>query len=83
VKERPCRLQKKISIKQRLKNKKQTNKGKEQIFDGYEGFGTMGTSVSRSEEETEEMVGDDCGGSMWFAGSNISVSLILCVSERE
>ena len=42
----------------------------------------MGTSVSRSEEETEEMVGDDCGGSMWFAGSNISLSLILCVSER-
>lgn len=40
----------------------------------------MGTSVSRSEEETEEMVGDDCGGSMWFAGSNISLS--LCVRER-
>lgn len=49
-------------------------------FEGFGPFGKMGTSVSRSEEETEEMVGDDCGGSMWFAGSNISLS--LCVRER-
>ena len=30
--------------------------------------------MSRSEEETEEMVGDDGGGSSSFAGSNILIA---------
>lgn len=30
--------------------------------------------MSRSEEETEEMVGDDGGGSSSFAGSNILIT---------
>lgn len=38
--------------------------------------GEMGTSVSRSEEEMEELVGDEGGGSRSFLGSSI---FPLCV----
>lgn len=38
--------------------------------------------MSRSEEETEEIVGDEGGGSISFAGSSISFSFFCFVTEQ-
>lgn len=76
-----CSIFPRVNKITKLQNKNgNLRKKKEAIFKGFENFWVMGTSVSRSEDETEDVVGEEGGGSMSSAGSNISKFFSACLS---
>ena len=72
MEERTRRLQKRCEFSQNEKQSKECENGRK---------GTVGhTSVSRSEEEMDELVGEDGGGNRSLAGFNISFRS-LCIEK--